>query len=148
MKQPIKQYDVFISHASKDKLSYVDKLAQAIKNEGLEMFYDADSIEWGDNISEKIETALSNCLLAVVVISKHYFGRQWTEHEIRTLLKRQSEEHEKLVMPILYGVTKKQLVSHYPELNDIQFKYSKNCKCDEMASILKKEIEKRKNNRV
>ena len=142
----MKQYDVFISHASKDKVAYVDKLAQAIKDAGLETFYDTDCIEWGDNISETIEAALSNCLLAVVVISKHFFGRQWTEHEIRTLLKRQNEEHEKLVMPILHGITKKQLILHYPELNNIQFKYSKKCSCEDMALILKREIEKRKNN--
>ena len=140
----MKQYDVFISHATKDKNSYVDKLVEAIKKEGLSVFYDTECILWGDSIPEKIAEGLTNCTLAVVVISKNYFGRPWTEYEIRTLLNRQNQDNNKLVMPILYGVSKKQLMMHYPELGNILFKYSKSCSCEEMARALREEINRRK----
>ena len=78
----MEKYDVFISHASKDKEAYVDKLAETIKKTGLTVFYDSDCIAWGDSISSKVEEGLSNCKRAVVVISKNYFGRKWTEYEL------------------------------------------------------------------
>ena len=142
MKKEKTKYDIFISHASKDKIDYVDELVEEIKKVGLTVFYDTESIIWGDCNSKKINEGLSNCKLAVVVISKNYFGRKWTERELYTLLLRQNSEGRKLIMPILHGITKKQLLDHYPELEDIQFKYSKSCSRAEMARILKQEIDK------
>lgn len=137
------KYDVFISHATKDKSSYVDKLVKTIKEEGLSVFYDQESIAWGDSISQKVDEGLRNSTLAVVVISKNYFGRNWTEHELKTLLARQKSQR-KLIMPILHRITKSQLIKHYPELNDISFKYSRKCSCKELAKILKSEFDKLK----
>lgn len=134
------KYDVFISHATKDKASYVNKLANVIKETGLSVFYDTDCIAWGDNIPSKVEDGLVNCKRAVVVISKNYFGRKWTEYEIMTLLKRQNDEGKKIIMPILHRISKKQLVAHYPELVNISFKYSKNCSCNDLAKILYDDI--------
>lgn len=136
------KYDVFISHASKDKAKYVDKLAEAIRNTGLTVFYDSDCIMWGDSISNKVEDGLKNCERAVVVISKNYFGRKWTEYEIMSLLNRQNNEGKKLIMPILHGVSKKQFVEHYPQLEDVLFKYSKSCSCEELAKRLYDDIKK------
>ena len=63
------RYDVFVSHASKDKLKYVDKLVEAIKQVGLTVFYDKESIAWGDSIQEKVDEGIESCRLAVVVLS-------------------------------------------------------------------------------
>lgn len=136
-------YDVFISHATKDKVSYVNKLADAIKDTGLSVFYDTDSIAWGDSIPAKVEEGLANCNRAVVVISKNYFGRKWTEYEIMSLLRRQNSEGKKLIMPILHRISKKQLIEHYPELANISFKYSKNCSCVDLAKLLYEDIDKK-----
>ena len=136
----MKKYDVFVSHATKDKTKYVDKLVEALKKENLTVFYDSDCISWGDHISQKVDEGLRSSKLAVVVISKNYFGRPWTEYELKTLLARQNSEGRKIIMPILHGISKKQLVKNYPELNDILFKHSKSCSCEEMAKILKQEI--------
>ncbi len=129
------KYDVFISHATKDKINYVNKLVEAIKREGLKVFYDQESIEWGDNILEKVNEGLEESTLAVVVISKHFFGRSWTEYELKSLLDRQNSQGVKVIMPILHRITKEQLTAHYPELKNISFKYSRNCSCNEMAKI-------------
>lgn len=135
-----KSYNVFISHASKDKLSYVDKLVRAIEETGLSVFYDTESIAWGDSISSKVEEGLNNCDRAVVVISKNFFDRKWTEYELMTLLQRQNSEGRKIIMPILHRITKRQFVRHYPELSDIKFKYSKNTSCNGLAKQLYEDI--------
>lgn len=141
----MQKYDVFVSHATKDKAKYVGRLVEALKREGLTVFYDSDCISWGDRISQKVDEGLRSSKFAVVVISKNFIGRQWTEYELKTLLARQNREGRKIIMPILHGITKKQLVKNYPELKDILFKYSKSCSCEEMAKILKQEILKKDN---
>ncbi|SDX99300.1 TIR domain-containing protein [Ruminococcaceae bacterium YAD3003] len=135
-----KEYDVFVSHASKDKKKYVDGLVDALKKEGLSVFYDTECISWGEHSSAIIEEGLQNCKRAIVVISKNFFGRSWTEHELRTLLHRQNKEGKKIILPILYNITKKELIQHYPELSDIQYKHSKSCKCEVMARIIASEL--------
>lgn len=120
--------DVFISHASKDKLKYVENLVRNIKAKGISVFYDSESISWGDSIKEELDKGLSNCRLAVVVISKNYFERPWTEYELQALLNRQNSEGKKIILPILYKISKKDFVSHYPTLKDIKYIYSKSYK--------------------
>ena len=95
-------YDVFVSHANADKLKYVNSLVKEIKKQGMTVFYDAESISWGDNIDEKIEEGINNCTLAVVVISKKYFGRNWTEKELTELFNRQNKSGEKIILPLLF----------------------------------------------
>ena len=129
MKTNSEKYDVFVSHANKDKVKYVDTLVSEIKKTGLTVFYDKESIGWGDSIQEKVDEGIDNCRLAVVVISKSYFGRTWTEYELKSLLRRQNKDGQKIIRPILYGVSKRELLMNYPELSDIVFKYSKKCSC-------------------
>ena len=138
----MKKYKVFVSHSSEDKLTYVDDLVREIKELGISVFYDTDVICWGDNLKEVIDNALKNCSLAVIVISPSYFGREWTEYELFTLLRRQRAENNKLILPILYNVTKKELVNHYPSLENIVFKYAKSQSKARLAEEIRKELMK------
>lgn len=114
------EYDIFVSHCHKDKLKYVDDLVEELKKLDIKVFYDTDEITWGDDIREKIDNGLKNSKLAIVVISRKYFGRDWTEYEIKELFKRQFSEGRKLILPILYQINKSDLVEkHYPFLKEI-----------------------------
>ena len=44
----------FISHANKDKENLVEELYQSLKKLGIDIFYDKESLEWGDNWKERI----------------------------------------------------------------------------------------------
>lgn len=136
-------YAVFISHASDDKVDYVDDLVKEIKALDITVFYDTDVISWGDNLKERIDAGLKNCKLAVIVISPSYFGRDWTEYEIQTLLKRKNNEKSKIILPILYRTSKDELVKHYPSLGNILFKYSKSQSKRKLAEDIKNELEKK-----
>lgn len=48
------EYDVFISHANKDKEDLVEELYQSLKALGISIFYDKESLEWGDKWKDKI----------------------------------------------------------------------------------------------
>ena len=114
-------YDVFLSHASSDKLPFVNELKESFENLGIDVFYDKDVIIWGDNWKETILKGLENCDYGVVVISERFFGREWTEQELKQLFSRQKESGHKIVLPILYNTTSEELHKNYPELSEIQF---------------------------
>lgn len=137
------QYSVFVSHASDDKIEYVEDLVNEIKNLGISVFYDQDVMSWGDDLKERIDSGLKNCQLAIIVISPSYFGREWTEYELKVLLERQDTEKGKLILPILYKTSKEELLQHYPSLKHILFKYAKSQSKKSLALDLKKELEKK-----
>ena len=115
-----KMYDVFLSHASKDKSTYVEELKQTLDILGVQVFYDKDTIEWGDAWKKKISEGLEKSEFAIMVISENFFDREWTELELKELLERQNEEGQKLILPILHNITPEQLKAKYPIVADIQ----------------------------
>lgn len=138
-----KKYDVFISHASADKENYVDLLNASVKRLGINVFYDSDVLSWGDNWKQVILDGTAESEFAVIVISKKFFGREWTEKELHKFLSQQNESGQKIVLPLLYNITLDELKAHYPELGDIQCisadRYSK----EEVTILLAKELIKR-----
>lgn len=77
-----KQYDVFLSHANADKLSYVDELYTTLSKLKIEIFYDKEELSWGDNWKDRIIEGTEKSEFAIIVISKAFFGREWTEREL------------------------------------------------------------------
>ena len=115
------EYDVFLSHAHADKESFVADLKRSFEKLGIKIFYDTDSIKWGNNWKKKIYEGLDNCRFAVIVISDDFYGRKWTEKELKTLLTRQNSNGEEVILPILYNTTLSDMQNHYKSLADIQF---------------------------
>ena len=115
-----KTYDVFISHASQDKSDYVDELYAKLRKLGINIFYDSESISWGDNWKQKILNGAESSEFAIIVISQNFFGREWTEKELKEFLQRQNESGQKIVLPLLHGITHDDLKTQYPELEPIQ----------------------------
>lgn len=138
-----KKYDVFISHANKDKLSYVNDLNKVIKKLGINIFYDTDVLSWGDNFKQVILDGTAESEFAIIVISKNFFGREWTERELDEFLAQQNASGQKTVLPLLYGITFDELKEKYPTLGDIQAITTKDYTKPEIAILLAKELIKR-----
>lgn len=138
-----KQYDVFISHANKDKAEYVDLLTMAVKRLGINVFYDTEEISWGDNWKQVILNGTESSEFALIVISSNFFGREWTERELHEFLTQQNESGQKIVLPLLYNITLDDLRFHYPELGDIQCISSDRFTKEEIVILLAKELIKR-----
>lgn len=126
-------YDVFISHASSDKENYVVKLKQSLDKLKISIFYDTDTLEWGDYWKNKIWEGVSKAEFAIIVISENYFGREWTEKELYELLNRQNKNGQKTILPILHNITIEQLKEKYPAIAEIQSLDSSKYTCDEIA---------------
>lgn len=138
-----KKYDVFISHANKDKLSYVNDLNKVIKKLGVNIFYDTDVLSWGDNFKQVILDGTAESEFAIIVISKNFFGREWTERELNEFLAQQNASGQKTVLPLLYGIMFDELKEKYPTLGDIQAITTKDYTKPEIAILLAKELIKR-----
>ena len=129
----IAMYDVFISHANADKATYVDDLKKSLDKLNIQVFYDKDTLEWGDNWKDKILEGVKKAEFAIIVISENFFGREWTEKELTDFLSRQNRNGQKIILPILHNITVAQLQEKYPAVADIQALDSSKYSCDEIA---------------
>lgn len=138
-----KEYDVFISHASKDKLDYVDKLYEVIKQLDVRVFYDTKEISWGENWKKAIINGTEQSEFAIIIISKNFFGREWTEIELEEFLKQQNVRGQKVVLPLLYNISIDEMKEKYPSLAEIQVIESSSKSNEEIAILFAKELIKR-----
>lgn len=142
-KTVVNQYDVFISHANKDKEDFVEELYNSITKLGVSVFYDKASLEWGDNWKNKILEGTKKAEFAIIVISENFFDREWTEIELREFLTRQNEVGQKTILPVIHNISMNDLRKKYPDVADIQAISSKEHTCDEIALLFAKQLIKR-----
>ena len=112
-----RQYDVFISHASDDKNDIVRSLANALVNQGLEVWYDEFSLRIGDSLRRKIDQGLANSRVGLVVISPSFINKGWTNYELDGIVTR-SISGEQVLLPIWHDITKQQVMDFSPSLAD------------------------------
>ena len=137
------EYEVFISHASKDKADLVEELYQSLNKLGVAIFYDKESLEWGDNWKDRILNGTKKAEFAIIVISENFFDREWTERELSEFLNRQNRNGQKLILPILHNITVSQLQEKYPSVADLQAIDSSKYNCDQIALLFARQLIKR-----
>jgi len=104
-------YDVFVSHSTEDK-EFVDPLVTALKAAGINVWYDKDRMQWGDNLRSSIDEGLLNSRFGIVVFSRAFFQkRRWTEHELNGLLAKE-RVGKKVVLPIWHKITQDDLAGY------------------------------------
>jgi hypothetical protein len=104
-RKPVQQtWDIFMSHASPDK-PWVRGLVKALRANDVTVWFDEDSLEWGEDLQRGINRGLINSRKAIAVLSRSYLAqRKWTEAEISGLLARE-ELGEVLILPIWHDIT-------------------------------------------
>lgn len=112
-----KTWDVFISHASEDKESFVRPLSIALRNLGVSVWYDEFSLRLGDSLSGSIDKGLAGSAFGIVVVSHHFIRKPWPEYELRGLVSREIDE-DRVILPIWHGVTRKEVLEFSPPLAD------------------------------
>lgn len=137
------EYDVFLSHANKDKENLVDELNASLDKLGVKIFYDKKSLEWGDIWKDRILEGTRKAEFAIIVISENFFDREWTEKELNEFLNRQNRNGQKLILPIVHNITNEDLRKKYPSVADIQAIDSKQYSCDEIALLFARQLIKR-----
>lgn len=111
------QHDVFISHASEDKDSFVRPFAEHLQALGVNVWYDEFSLSWGDSLRKSIDKGLANSQFGIVVISKPFIQKRWTEYEFNGLIAAEIEG-TKRVLPIWHEISKSEVMKFSPTLAD------------------------------
>lgn len=133
-------YDVFISHASEDKDNLVRPLADELQNSGFEVWYDEFELEVGDSLRRSIDDGIKKSRFGIVVLSTHYFAKQWPQAELNGLVTKQRSTNRKVILPIWHGVSKEDVMQHSHTLADTYALSSDRSTIQEMADNIKSVI--------
>lgn len=112
-----KEFDFFISHASEDKDEIVRDLADALKQNGFEVWYDEFELKIGDSLRKKIDSGLINSRFGIVIISPSFVKKNWTEYELNGMVAREMNGH-KVILPIWHKISKDEVLKFSPTLAD------------------------------
>ncbi len=93
------QYDVFLSHTSKDK-EIVRPIAERLRADGLRVWFDEWEILPGDNIPMKVDKGLEQSRLLVFCMSANAFGSDWTDLETGAFRFRDPAHKERRFIPL------------------------------------------------
>lgn len=110
-------WDVFISHATEDKASFAQPLAEALRLHGLQVWFDSFTLRVGDSLRQAIDTGLSQSRYGVVVISPAFLRKEWPQKELNGLVAREIHG-QKLILPVWHDVDLDTIMQYSPILAD------------------------------
>lgn len=140
LKDVFDMYDVFICHASEDKNSVALPLYNALQDKGINAFIDCFKIQWGDSLTDKINTALRKSKYVVAIISDASVDKAWPKKEINAVLAAEIRSGSKKLLPLMVG-NELELQEKLPLIADKLFhKYENNP--EKIAEKLKDLLEK------
>ena len=113
----VREYDVFISHASEDKDAVVRPLAEALRQEKLRVWYDEFELRIGDSLRRKIDQGLANSRVGLVVLSHSFIAKGWTNYELDGIVTK-TVSGEQVLLPIWHNISKQEVVAYSPSLAD------------------------------
>jgi hypothetical protein len=108
-------WDVFISHASEDKESFVRPLAEALTEAGVRVWYDEFELKWGDSLLRTIDEGLARSSLGIVVLSPRFFEKKWPKLELDGLVARELGD-DALILPVWHEIEHAAVAEHSPIL--------------------------------
>lgn len=111
-------HDAFISHAGEDKDAVARPLAKALADRGWTAWLDELELTIGDSLSKRIDEALSCSRFGVVILSPHFFQKQWPRRELAGLAAREVSSGAKVILPVWHCVTREDIVGFSPTLAD------------------------------
>lgn len=94
--------DIAISFAGEDRI-YAEELATLLIDNGVRVFYDAFAKAelWGEDLYSYLDNIYrTRARFCVVLISKHYAGKLWTNHERRSAQARAFSDAGVYILPI------------------------------------------------
>src|SRR5262249_39154596 len=100
---PQAKWDVFLSYAHEDK-SYARQLVTQLRRIGMSVWFDELNLKVGASLREALDNGIIGSRYGVVLLTKHYFAKLWTLHELDALLALESPT-ERRVLPVWHEIT-------------------------------------------
>lgn len=111
-------YDVFLSHASEDKDAVARPLAGFLEELGLTVWYDETELRKGDRLVAKLNNGISASRFGILILSKHYFGKRWTNFELDTL-EYLAVTEDRVLIPIWHNISESEVRALRPSLANL-----------------------------
>jgi TIR domain len=80
------------------------------------VWFDELQMKVGQSIRQEIEAGIAGCRFGVVIVSPHFFAKQWTQAELDALFGKRMDQGQNLVLPIWHHVSKDEVSQHSPLL--------------------------------
>jgi hypothetical protein len=96
-----KEYDVFLSYAHADGQGFAFWLENELRRSGLSVFIDTAEVLLGDELIDKIATAIHRSAYFVILMTPKYFESGWCKKEMFQVLTKEANESNSVVLPIL-----------------------------------------------
>lgn len=109
------RWDFFIAHASEDKQAIARPLAAALAQCGFRVWLDELQLRIGDSLRRKIDEGLANSRYGVVILSPHFFAKEWPQRELDALVSREEVQVD-TILPVWHGVSKVDVARFSPIL--------------------------------
>lgn len=109
--------DVFLSHASEDKIEFVRPFASMLETRGISYWLDDGEIKWGDKITKSINEGLAHAKYVIVFLSENFLGKNWPESELGAALGKENSSGQTVVLPIMIADAEA-VLTRYPLLRD------------------------------
>ena len=126
-------WDVFISYATEDKQTVAGPLANALQELGVDVWYDDFELQIGDSLRQSIERGIARSRFGLIILSKPFFGRNWTNYELNGLVA-QANSADKRLLPIWHEISQEEVIYRSPPLADIVALRTSDLRIDEIAN--------------
>ena len=91
---------VFISYSHQDE-KIVEKIAAYLVKKNIHIWIDKWELNFGDSLIQKIQTAITEASVLLIMLTKSSVASEWCKKEISVGLLRELEEKRVVVIPIL-----------------------------------------------
>jgi hypothetical protein len=110
----VKEWDVFISHASEDKED-ARPLAVALRRAGVRVWLDEQELILGDRLPRKIDEGLARSKWGIVILNPHFFQKEWPRTELDALLSREMQG-QRVLLPVWHNISATDICEYSPSL--------------------------------
>jgi hypothetical protein len=114
-REAAKEFDVFICHASEDKLEAATPIAEALRAKNYEVWYDQFVLTLGDSLRQKIDEGLARSRFGVVILSASFFEKDWPRKELDGLAAKEIGG-VKVILPVWHRIGVEEITSPSPML--------------------------------
>lgn len=113
----MKHWDIFLSHASEDKLKVATPLAELLEQFGFRVWLDEHVLVPGRSLREQIDHGLANSEYGLLLVSRHFIQKSWPTAELNALFSSAVQGRVRLI-PIWHGVSEREVAEFSPMLAD------------------------------
>jgi Domain of unknown function (DUF1883)/TIR domain len=113
----LREFDVFVAHATENKDEIARPLAHALRDRGLEVWFDEFELRVGHSLRRTIDSGIARSRFGIVVLSHAFFAKGWSQYELDGLVT-MAVNGSQVTLPLWHDISKDEVMSHSPSLAD------------------------------